>query len=178
MSCTLVGLAPGQHWLYVDATDNNGYASLAVAYFKLVVPTFEHDLLVVVDTRFEVDRVMTTGCLDWYKDRWPSTTELDTFLFARGGFPWRCTQEPQSGVSSVAGVFAGYSFDTLGTRLGLENPGAGVLLSTLGLYKNVVWLADVSSAEVRDPLPLSGPPISVLRYTSSPGRASALAAYV
>jgi hypothetical protein len=177
-SCTLYGLAPGPHFFYIEATDNNGYSSLAVAYFKLVVPTFENQLLVVVDTRFEVDRVLPSGCLDWYKDRWPSTAELDTFLFARGGFPWRCTQEPPSGLFSAPGVFAGYSFDTLGTRLGLENPAAGVPLSTLGRYKNVVWLADVESAKLHEVLPLSGTPISVLRYTSAPGRASALAAYV
>src|SRR6185295_8268161 len=124
-SCTLVGLPPGLHFLYIEAKDNNGFASLGIVAFKLVVPTFAKELLVVDDTRRELDR-FPGGRLDTYLDFWPSATELDTFLYARGGVPWRATQDPASGVTSVPGVFAGYAFDTLGTRLGLEIPSNGV----------------------------------------------------
>jgi len=176
-SCTLAGLPPGQHFLYIEAKDNNGFASLGIVAFKLVVPSFNQDLLVVNDTRREVDRWVSAGQLDTYKDFWPSATELDTFLFARGGVPWRGTQYPPTGVTSVPGVFAGYAFDTLGTRLGLEVPSNGVTLETLGHYRHVVWIVDPKGAA----LPPDGTdafPVTVLRYMCDRGRASSLAAYV
>jgi len=176
-SCTLVGLPPGQHFLYIEAKDNNGFASLGIVAFKLVVATFNQDLLVVDDTRREVDRLLAPGRLDPYKDFWPSATELDTLLFARGGVPWRSTQDPPSGVTSTPGVFAGYAFDTLGTRLGLEIPSNGVTLEFLGHYRHVVWIVDPKGAS----LPPNGTdafPVTVLRYMSDRGRASSLAAYV
>ena len=175
-SCTLAGLPPGLHFLYIEAKDNNGFASLGIVAFTLVVATFRQDLLVVDDTRLEVDKFLPSGCLDTYKGRWPSATELDTFLFARGDFPWRCTQDPPSGVRSRPGVFAGYAYDTLGTRQGREVPSFGVRLGDLGRYKHVVWMLDAIAASYQDVL--GALPITVLRYTSAPGRASALAAYV
>ena len=45
---------------------------------------------------------------------WPAKTELDTFLFARGGVRWRYYQPATQ--LSPPGVFNGYDFDTLGTR--------------------------------------------------------------
>ena len=173
-SCTLVGLPPGLHFLYIEAKDNNGYASLGIVAFKLVRPTFNQDLLVVDDTRREVDQVVR-GELLKYGDSWPSASELDTFLFARGGYPWRGTRNPPSGLSSPPGVFAGYAFDTLGTRLGYQDPVNGVPLETLGHYRHIVWLMDRRGA--------TNPgtdvyPISVLRFMSGRGRASTLSAYV
>ena len=175
-SCTLTGLAPGLHLLYIEAKDNNGYASLGIVAITLVVPTFASDLLVVNDTRFEVDKFVNPDSLEIYKGRWPSATELDTFLFARGGFPWRCVQQPSPGLRSQPGVFAGYAYDTLGTRLGLEFPSNGVRLGDIGKYKHVVWMVDAIASSYQDVL--GALPVTVLRYTSSPGRASALGAYV
>ena len=173
-SCTLRGLPPGVHFLYIEARDNNGYASLGIVALTLVVPTFDRDLLIVDDTRLEPDKPDGQGCQLPYTKEWPSAAELDTFLYARGGFPWRCTG--QAGATSVPGVFAGYDFDTLGTRLGLEVPSFGVRLGKLGQYRQVVWLVDgLAAGNVEDGGQF---PITVLRYSSSPGRASVLAAYV
>jgi hypothetical protein len=100
----------GQHFLYIEATDNNGLASLGVVEIVMVAPSFEHDLLIVDDTRLEPDK-FKFGVLEAYKAPWPSSAELDTFLYARGGAPWRQTKDPESGVTSFPGVFAGYRFD-------------------------------------------------------------------
>jgi hypothetical protein len=175
-SATLAGIAPGDHFLYIEATDNNGLASLGIVHLTVVRPTFAKPLLVVDDTRLEPDKLVAGGCADTYKQFWPSAAELDTFLFARGGVPWRCTKAPASGALSSPGLFAGYEFDTLGTRLGLENPTNGVRLSRLGDYRNVVWLVDSKAASNFDVIGLL--PMPVLRYMSSPGRASTLGAYV
>ena len=177
-SCTLVGLPPGLHFLYIEAKDNNGFASLGIVAFKLVLPTFNQDLLVVDDTRREVDRLAGPGQLDRYTDFWPSATELDTLLFARGGVPWRATQNPASGVMSTPGVFAGYAFDTLGTRLGFEDPSNGVTLETLGRYRHVVWIVDAKGAALPLPNGTDAFPLTVLAWMSQRGRASSLAAYV
>jgi len=175
-SCNLVGLAPGTHLIYVEAKDNNGYASLGIVALTLVVPSFNHDLLVVDDTRLEVDKFTRPIRPDAYTDVWPSATELDTFLFARGGVPWRATQDTTHLVPSIPGIFAGYAFDTLGTRLGLERPSSGVSLGKLGQYRHVVWMVDRRGATGISTN--SEPPITVLRFASSRGQASALAAYV
>ena len=177
-SCTLVGLQPGLHFLYIEAKDNNGFASLGIVAFKLVVATFNQDLLIVDDTRREQDKFLGSGALDTYKDFWPSATELDTFLFARGGYPWRQTQNPTSGVTSVPGVFAGYAFDKLGTRTGLEVPSNAVTLETLGRYRHVVWIVDQKGGAIKDGSDTQAFPITVLCYMSDRGRASSLAAYV
>jgi len=174
-SCRLVGLKPGQHFLYIEAKDNNGFASLGIVAVKLVVPTFNQDLLIVDDTRRELDRFQGPGQLYPYLDFWPSATELDTLLFARGGVPWRATQNPPSGETSPPGVFAGYAFDTLGTRLGLEFPSNGVTLEKLGHYRHVVWIVDQKGAATPG---TEAFPLTVLRYMSDRGRASSLAAYV
>ena len=177
-ACTLVGLPPGLHFLYIEAKDNNGFASLGIVAFKLVVPTFNQDLLIVDDTRREQDRFDDFGRLKTYTDFWPSATELDTFLFARGGYPWRGTQNPPSGVTSAPGVFAGYAFDALGTRLGLEVPSNGVTLETLGRYRHVVWIVDQKGGAITTASATDAFPVTVLCYMSDRGRASSLAAYV
>jgi len=176
LACRLTSLVPGDHFLYIEATDNNGLASLGIVRLTVVQPTFAKPLLIVDDTRLEPDKRLASGCSDTYKQFWPSAAELDTFLYARGGMPWRCTKEPTSGVSSVPGVFAGYEFDTVGTRLGLENPTNAVRLSRLGEYRNVVWLVDSKAATYPDVI--GQLPMPALRYMSSPGRASTLGGYV
>ncbi len=175
-SCVFRGLPPGQHFLYIEATDNNGLSSLGVVEILMVAPTFENDLLVVDDTRMEPDKLAKDGTLDFYKSPWPSAAELDTFLYARGGVPWRATQEPAAGVLSPPGVFAGYAFDTLGTRLGLENPINAVKLSRLAQYRHVVWMVDRLAASYPDVMGIF--PMPSLRFMSTPGRASSLGAYL
>jgi len=57
-------------------------------------------------SQLQKDRInAATGCLLNYTQAWPSATELDTFLYARGGVPWRCTISPPSGVLSTPGLF-------------------------------------------------------------------------
>jgi hypothetical protein len=175
-SCTLRGLSVGQHLLYIEAKDNNDLASLAVVEITVVAATLEYELLVVDDTRREVDKFPPSG-LDFYKDPWPSATELDTFLFARGGFPWRQTQEPRTGVVSGPGVLAGYPYDTLGTRMGYEVPTFAAKLATLARYRHVVWMVDRVAATYETEV-LGLRPMPALRYMSSRGHASTLGAYL
>jgi hypothetical protein len=97
LACRLTSLVPGDHFLYIEATDNNGLASLGIVRLTVVQPTFAKPLLIVDDTRLEPDKLLASGCSDTYKQFWPSAAELDTFLYARGGMPWRCTKEPRPG---------------------------------------------------------------------------------
>lgn len=76
---------------------------------------------------------------------------------------------------SPPGVFAGYSFDTLGTRLGLEFPSNGVRLSTLARYRHVIWLVDRLGGTFSNLSPAF--PITALRHMSTPGRPSSLGGY-
>ena len=176
-SATIRGLSPSRHLVYIEAMDNNGFASLGIVAVTLVVPQFEKELLVVDDTRYEVDKWDHPDCPNPYTTRWPTATELDTFLCARGGFPWRCTYSPGAPLLSPPGVLAGYSYDTLGTRQGREVPTLGARLSDIGHYRNVVWMIDGLGAQYVDPTS-EIKPSTVLRYMSSPGHASPLAAYV
>src|SRR5262249_38828773 len=116
------GFKREEHTLYVGVrtnpstcvVDSSDFTSMAVVHFVVVKPMFAKDLLVVDDTRLEPDKIGAGGCPKPYTLRWPSAAELDTFLYARGGVPWRCTKNPTTGVLSTPGVFAGYAFDTLG----------------------------------------------------------------
>ncbi len=173
-SCRVGPLAPGDHYLYIEATDSNGLASLGIVRFTVVNPKFEGELLVVDDTRLEVDQRPAGGCLLPYTKPWPSATELDTFMFARGGVPWRCAVNPSTAVTPP-GLFAGYAFDTLGTRLGLENPAGAAPLSLLGRYRNVVWMLDPEAA-IR-PDNVSTQTFTTLYAMSRPGSQSALVTY-
>jgi hypothetical protein len=175
-SCLLEGLSVGAHLLYIEAADNNGFPSLGIVEIQVVEARFDREVLIVDDTRRELDKFLQADVLDTYKQEWPSATELDTFLFARGGVPWRATQEPLSGETSVPGLFAGYSFDTLGTRLGLEVPSHGVKFSTLTQYRQVVWVVDVTAATYLDIM--GARPMSVLAYMCSPSGVNTLGAYL
>ena len=170
----------GEHRFYLECSDNNGQKSLGILKMIAITPSFDRTLLVLDDTRLEVDKFIndpTKKTPDIYTKGWPSRTELDTFLFARGGFPWRGTRNPTSGVISSPGVMAGYQYDTLGTRLGLENPALGVLLSRIGQYKNLIWLVDGLGATYQFGDPQLVMPVTALYAMSGPGRASTLAAY-
>ena len=174
---TLIPFVDGDHRFYLECGDNNGQKSLGILKMTAVTPTFNRNLLVVDDTRLEVDKFdRTTGCPFPYTLPWPSRSELDTFMFAKGGFNWRCTKNPTTGVITTPGLFAGYEYDTLGTRLGLENPARGVLLSRIGQYKNLVWLVD-SDGVTKDFVNPDAYPITALKAMSGPGLASTLEAY-
>ena len=174
--------AGSTHFLYVEAADNNGLKSLAIVKMEVVQPLLDdpvlgRELLIVDDTRLEVDKFGANGCPNIYTKDWPSAAELDTFLYAKGSFPWRCTRTPTTGVISTPGVFSGYAYDTLGTRRGFEVVSNGVKLSLLAQYRHILWLTDGSGALNVDPTSVTAP-VTALRYMCSPGRSNTLAAYV
>jgi hypothetical protein len=181
-SCT-IGPFPGgeEHFLYIEAVDAWGQRSIVIVHFQSVAATGERELLVVDDTRMPPDRFNPPNPVPatYGNTVWPSAAELDTFLFARGGFPWRGPQGVFGDLPlSKPGLFAGYSFDTLGTRQGFELASAGVPLGLLGRYRHLLWLTDYIGVTTT-----SGPaglidPISTLRWMSAPGRMNTLAAYI
>ena len=173
----LRGFEDGEHRFYLECSDNNGQKSLGILLMSTITPSFDKQLLILDDTRLEVDK-FSAGCPTNYTKPWPARAEFDTFMFARGGGPWRCTRNPSTGVTTPPGLFAGYSFDTLGTRLGLENAANGVRLSKIGGYKNLIWLVDDAGAQYTDNLDQSIFPVTALYSMSGPGRASTLAAYI
>jgi hypothetical protein len=130
-----------EHTLYIEVEDNNGSLTLGVVKARIVAASFEKPLLFVNDTRFAVDQ-LAAGSLDSVRaptGTWPSSAELDTFLFARGGVRWRSMPW---GVQSNPGIFSGYSFDTLGTRQFRLGP---VPIATLFQYQHVVWMTNLAS---------------------------------
>jgi hypothetical protein len=132
--------------LYIEAQDTNGLRSLGIVDLVFQRPAFNEDLLFVNDTRLRPDFESSPGVLDPPTGSWPTAAELDTFLYARGGVPWRGYPV---GTVSPPGVFNGYTYDTLGTRGLLEVP-----LSLLGRYRHVVWYTDDIAAS----LPVSAHP--------------------
>lgn len=171
-----IGPYPGSvqpHRFYLEAEDINGLVSLGIIEFTSVQATFEKPLLVVKDTRYLADqRSVGEPCMDKPKGRWPTQAELDTFLFARGGFQWRCYP---TGTLTSPGIFSAYSPDTIGTRTGREDQ--SVRLSVLGRYKNVVWIGDKNGAgNFQDGTGTN--PKSALRYMCEPNRLNTLAAYL
>lgn len=181
-SCT-IGPFPGgqEHFLYLMAQDNNGLQSLAIVHFVTIQPTFANDLLIVDDTRLRADEYPNgiNSPPSRYADLWPSAAELDTFLYARGGFPWRGPHGLTGTLPpSKPGIFAGYSFDTLGTRLGYELASTGVPLSLLGRYRHVLWFTDITGLTTTMGPEAVIDPISYLQWMSAPGRANNLSTYV
>ncbi len=172
-----------EHFLYIAAQDNNGLQSLAIVHMFVVQPTFQRNLLIVDDTRLPVDQFPggQNTPPQQYTGVWPYAAELDTFFYAKGGFPWRGPRGITGTLPpSKPGIFAGYTYDTLGTRLGLEIASAGVPLSKLGEYQHLIWYTDQVG---HDATPNDGPetlikPISYLRWMSAPGRANTVATYV
>ena len=160
------------HLFYIEARSDLGLISLGILRIHVVRTRFNSDLLIVDDTRFQGDQAVidpATGRLT-YKPPvgpWPNAAELDTFLYARGGVPWR---EYPAGTMSSPGLFSGYAFDTLGTSNGTPDP--MVSLEVLGRYRRVVWLVDSKSA------PLMGTSTTSLRWMAARGHVNALAQYV
>jgi hypothetical protein len=182
---TFTGLEPfgATHRFYVEARDINGLISRGTIEFRVVRPTFNKDLLIVDDTRLNVDQILSVQRPDTMRapsGDWPTAAELDTFLYARGGVRWRMTPP---GTTSPQGIFLGYSYDTLGTRNGLENPTLATSLSKLGEYRHIIWYVDFKSSEYTPGGVGGGPthpitPMTTLRYMSSPGRQNTLATWV
>ena len=164
------------HFFYVEAIDNNDLRSLAVVRIKTVQSDLGEDLLIVDDTRLKPDNIdIGQNCTRspiGYK-RWPSAAEADTFLYARGGYPWRCYP---AGTVSRPGLFNGYPFDTIGTRS--SGGETRVPLATLGHYKHVIWLTDLTFGANSNANPGHEPPITALRYMSEAGHANSIAAYL
>ncbi|HTM57342.1 MAG TPA: hypothetical protein VL123_02885 [Candidatus Udaeobacter sp.] len=135
-------------FFYVEAADNNGLKSLGIVNFRVVKPTFERALGVINDTRYVIDsyRVGTTTYLP-PSGNWPTAAELDTFLFARGGFPYRGNYP--AGSISRPGLFKGYDFDTFSTRTGRGD--LTVPLAELGKFRHLIWLCDILSAAKTGP---------------------------
>jgi hypothetical protein len=189
---TDIGIKRREHFLYFEARSGFGgcnpvgsdFVSVGILHLVTVHPALGHDLLIVDDTRFEPDRTGTGGCPAFYTQVWPSAAELDTFLYARGNVTWRCTRNPTTGVLTQPGLFAGYSFDTLGTRgivSGPRDPGGNVTatvpLSVLADYRHVIWLTDINGA-----LSINSPdspvtPMSALKFTSDVGKSNVLSSY-
>ena len=160
------------HRLYIEVVDDVGFVSLGIVRLHPLRPDFHQELLIVDDTRLLPDQTFLDGRHRAPTGPWPTAAELDTFLYARGGLPWR--QYP-TGTMSTPGLFAGYAFDTLGTRTGRLD--LTVPLSTLARYRHVIWICDpvgaANSRQGNDPTT----PITALRYMSGPGGASGLGAY-
>jgi hypothetical protein len=175
-SCTLPPfLTAGDHRLYIEAGDGNGLKSLGVIRFQVVVGTFDKPLGIVDDTRLLVDRrsPSATTCIDRPLGRFPTAAELDTFLFARGGVPYRCYP---AGSVSRQGLFWGYDFDTLNTRIGRANLTPSLAL--LSRYRHLIWLVNADGADNTLPGTDLGNGMTALRYINSAGNLNVLTAYV
>ena len=165
-------VAGSEHALYIQAKDAYELVSTLKIPFVVSGGLLEGDLLVVDDTRLTPDnRNPATGGTDPPRGPWPTAAELDTFLYARGGVPWR---DYPAGTLSASGILAGYNFDTLGTR-GI--PDGIVPLSVLSRYRHVIWITDdVGATYTGNPSDLLQP-ITSLRLMSTPGFQNTLAAY-
>ena len=159
---------------YIEATDNNSLTSLATIRFTVVKPSFDREIGIVEDTRLTPDsNVPGTSSLAAPTGGWPVKSELDSFLFARGGKPWKGYP---AGTLSSPGLFAGYEFDTVGTRTGKLD--LTVPLAVLGRYRHLVWVLDAKSGLMSKSGDDRNQPITALRYMSGPNRVNTLATYV
>jgi hypothetical protein len=129
-----------KHYFYLEAEDDLHQLSLAIMEYTVVRAAFDKELLIVDDTWFTPDRRGTGSCPTGALGLWPSAAELDTFLYAAGDKPWRCYP---TGSRSPVGLFAGYSYDTLGTHFTTSTT---LNLQRLDRYRNIVWMADLNSA--------------------------------
>src|SRR5262245_50561708 len=175
------------HLFFIEAEDNNGLRSLGIIHFTVVRATFENPLLFVDDTRLTPDTKNLAGGYDPPRGTWPTAAELDTFFFAKGGYPWKGYPgvgpngdilNPANYSISPKGVFNGYPFgpeDTLGTRGILSGI---VPLGRLGKYRLVVWYTDdVGATYTGSPIELLAP-ITSLRLMSQAGQPSTISTYM
>ncbi len=166
------------HNFYLEAEDINGLVSLGWIQFHIYRPTFDRELLVVNDSRFQVDAISLvqppgrTDSLRAPYGVWPSSAELDTFLFAVGGVPWK--MKP-AGSLSPQGLFRGYGSDTLGTRYGRPNP--TISLGLLGHYRHIVWMCSPAQSYDQPPNSMTLPQQTMF-YMSGRNRQNTLATWV
>jgi hypothetical protein len=178
-SLTRASLPPqvitGDHHFYVEVADNNGLLALGHVHFQAIAANFDRELLIVDDTRFTLDaRSLTAStCINRPSGRWPTVAELDTFLYARGGVPIKCYP---AGSVSRPGIFLGYDFDTLNTRLGRADP--TIPLSRLSHYRHVLWLVDATSAGNYASPDNQDAGMTTLRYMCQFGTANTLVSYL
>jgi hypothetical protein len=168
-----------EHLFYIEAEDSNGLVCLGILFFTVVRSTFERSLLFVDDTRLTPDRRTAAGVYQPPGGPWPTAAELDSFLFAKGDFPWKgYPVDPLTGSQyrSTPGIFNGYAYDTIGTR-GISADGT-VPLSLLGLYKHVVWYTDEQGAGYSGQTFSLSNPITALRLTNSPSKPAILSTYM
>jgi hypothetical protein len=131
---------PGEvHRFYLEVEDDNGNRSLGILRMNVLslATLFDRELLIVDDTRLLPDQVAGGGCMRAPSGAWPTAAELDTFLYARGGVPWRCYP---TGTVTPPGLFSGFAFDTIGTKADVFP------FTTLSHYRHVIWLIDAKSA--------------------------------
>ena len=161
-------------FFYIEATDNNGLKSLGIISLHVVKPTFDHALGIVNDTRYTVD-VLRIGTNQYVPPggAWPTAAEFDTFLFARGGKPYRAYP---AGMYSQPGVFEGYDFDTVTTRTGRAD--LTVPLSELGKFTHLIWLCDALSAGKTAPGSSVASAMCSLRYMNNNNKVNTLATYL
>ncbi len=168
------------HYLYIEVEDNIGLTSLAIVEFAVIKPSFNRPLLIVDDRRGSADQFRGTKpnqIVNPPTGIWPNESELDTFFFAKGGFPWK-GYGPENGLPSQLpsppGVFLGYPYDTFDTR-GFLDP--TMPLSVLGRYSHVAWYIDALSAgSYEDPAHPSRPVTSMV-WMNSPNHSNTLAIY-
>ncbi len=185
VSCTIGPFdTPDERTLYIEAQDNNGMISILVLKLHPIIPTLftpqGHDLLVVDDTRLEVDQ-FSGGVRRPYGQNYPSRAELDTLLFATGGFPWRGTVVTPT-PNSVPGILAGWGapgagYDTLGTRLGYFTASDGVPFSLLSRYRHIIWMVDHNGGFNALSPTNSVAPMSTLRWMCTPGHNNTFSTY-
>lgn len=161
-------------FFYIEATDNNGLRSLGIINLHVVKPTFEHQLGIVNDTRYTVD-VLRIGTTQYVPPggAWPTAAEFDTFLFARGGKPYRAYP---AGMYSQPGIFAGYDYDTVTTRTGRAD--ITVPLSQLGHFSHLIWLCDALASGKTAPGSSVAGAMCALRYMNNTNHVNTLATYV
>jgi hypothetical protein len=155
--------APQVVRLYVDALDTFGWVTRALVELTVVGPwPMTQNLLIVDDTRLRPDqRDPATGCVGPPLGPWPTAAELDSFLYARGGYPWRCYP---AGTTSLPGLFAGYDFDTIGTRGRTSMP-----FTILSRYRHVIWIVDPQGATYTNPVDSPSNPSTLLRWMTTHG---------
>ena len=181
-SCRIGPYAGGEcHKFYLETEDINHLRSLGIVRFCAVQATFEKELLIVDDTRYLLDeKQATASCVSPPKSNWPTAAELDTFLYAKGGVPWKCYPAVggQTQLSSP-GIFAGYDFDTVGTNLRIQD--LTIKLATLGRYRHLIWIVNAAAANNDKPGTdagdISGPTTS-MRYMNANAHSNTIAAYV
>lgn len=168
-------LTAGEHRLYIEALDGNDLRSLAVVHFTVVTGTFEKSLAICDDTRFKIDQRSSgsTTCINRPAGPFPTAAELDTFLYARGGFPIKCYP---AGSVSRPGLFRGFDFDTLNMRPGRVDQTPS--LSLLARYRHLVWLVNPDAATNNNPGSDIVDGITTMAYMNSSGNLNALAAYI